>query len=520
MTQQPCSPRRTSAHGKPGFSLKPSITAPLLAASLLSGLPVQAAEEPPLGQITPNFRVLGELRGRAESFDFFKPALNPAQGVTANENSYSFGALRARLGLAMNTPWVDGLVQGQYTGLYDLPEQAFAGPPVGPLGLGGAYYKDNGSPNPGQVFLKQGYLSFKLQPMIGLPNTFFKGGRFEISDGLEYKTGDARFDFLKTTRISQRLIGPFDFVHVSRSFDGFALNYDDPALNVTLSATHPTQGGFVVDAMDEISHIDLAYGAVTSKKGALLPDTEARLFYLYYGDNRNVQPTDNRPLAQRPKLSQDALALSTIGTHFLTTQKLGPGTLDGVLWGAYQFGDWGNLDHSAWAVTPEIGYQFTEVMFKPWIRAGYFRSSGDDNAGDGTHGTFFQVMPTVRLQAKFPFYSMMNLQDVFAQILVMPTDTTRVAVDFHHLALSDSSDLFYGGSGATLRSGSFGYFGRASGGNTTVGQVVDIGVTHTLNRHFSWNVYYAHAFGSDVTRNAYQLKNDADYGFVEFTASF
>jgi (2Fe-2S) ferredoxin len=501
------------------FVFRPTVAAGL-AALLLPGLAARAAEEPPLGQITPNFRVLGELRGRSESNDFFRPALNPAKGITANGNDYTFGGLRARLGVAMNTPWVDGLLQGQYTGLYGLPEDAFAGLPVGPLGLGGAYYKDNGSPNPGAVFLKQGYLKFKLQPMMGLANTYFQGGRFEIADGLEYKTGDAKFDWLKTARVSQRLIGPFDFTHVTRSFDGFQLNYDDPNFNATFSASHPTQGGFNVHAMDQISHIDLTYGALTTKKGALLPDTEARLFYLYYGDNRGVQPVDNRPLAQRPKLSQDALAISTIGTHLLTMQKIGPGALDAMLWGAYQFGDWGNQNQSAWAVTQEIGYQFTDVMFKPWVRAGYFVSSGDGNAKDGTHGTFFTAIPTVRLQAKFPFYNLMNLQDAFVQFIAAPTDTTKVAVDFHHLALTDDSDLFYGGSGATSRSGSFGYFGRASGGNHTIGQMVDLGFTHNVSKYFSWNVYYAHAFGSDVSGSFYQMKNDADYGFVEFTTSF
>lgn len=505
-------------HDLGGFTLRP-VAAFCLMAALLPGLAV-AAEEPPLGQINENFRVLGELRGRMEGFDFFQPALNPAKGVTANQNDYVFGALRARLGVAMTTPWVDGLIQGQYTGLYDLPEQAFAGPPVGPLGLGGAYYKDSGSPNPGQVFLKQAYLKFKLQPMVGLPNTYFQGGRFEISDGLEYKTGDAKFDTLKATRASQRLVGPFDFTHITRSFDGFSLSYDDPALNVTLSATHPTQGGFNIHAMDEISKIDLAYGAITSKRGALLPDTEARLFYLYYGDDRNVQPTDNRPLATRPTLSNDALAISTIGTHFLAVHKLGPGALDAMVWGAYQFGDWGNLDHSAWAATGELGYQFTEVAMKPWLRIGYFNSSGDGSAKDGSHGTFFQVMPTVRLQAKFPFYNLMNMQDAFAQVSIAPTDSTKLSVDFHHLALNNSADLFYGGSGATSRAGGFGYFGRASGGGHSVGEMVDVGFTHTLSKNFSYNLYYAHAFGSDVTRSAYAMKNDADYGFLEFTASF
>lgn len=502
---------------------KPS-SAPLsravLATSLLCAMTAQADEAPPLGQINENFRVLGELRGRVEGFDFFQPALNKATGVTANENDYVFGALRARLGVAMSTPWVDGLIQGEYTGLYGLPEGGFAGPPVGPLGLGGAYFKDNGSPNPGNVHLKQAFLKFKLQPMIGLSNTYFQGGRFEVSDGLEYKTGDAKFDVLKTTRVSQRLVGPFDFTHATRNFDGFSLSYDDPAWNVTLTAVHPTQGGFNIHATDEISHIDLAYGALTSKRGALLPDTEARLFYLYYGDDRNVQPTDNRPLATRPKLSQDALAINTIGTHFLGVTKIGPGAVDGMVWGAYQFGDWGNLNHSAWAATGELGYQFTDMFLKPWLRVGYFRSSGDENAKDGSHNTFFQVMPTVRLYAKFPFFNLMNIQDAFAQVSIAPTASTKLSVDFHHLALSNSADLFYGGAGATSRAGSFGYFGRASGGSNSVGQLVDVGFTHTLSKNFSYNLYYAHAFGSDVTRNAYAMKNDADYGFLEFTASF
>ena len=513
-------PSHPAANRKFGGFAPRALAAICLAALFRPDSAALAADEPPLGQITHNFRVLGELRGRSESVDFFQPELNPAKGVLGNQNDYSFGALRARLGLAMNTPWADGLVVGQYTGLYGLPQHAFGGPTVGPLGLGGAYYKDNGAPNPGSVFLKQAYLKFKLQPMVGLANTYFQGGRFEISDGLEYKTGDAKFDFLKTARVSQRLVGPFDFTHVTRSFDGFALNYDAADLNVTLSATHPTQGGFNIHAQDEISHIDLAYGAVTSKRGALIPDTEARLFYLYYGDNRGLQPVDNRPLAQRPKMNQDPLAISTFGTHFLTVQKLGVGALDAMLWGAYQFGDWGNLNQNAWAVTPEVGYQFTEVMFKPWIRAGYFRSSGDGNANDGTHGTFFQAIPTVRLQAKFPFYNLMNLQDVFAQFSVAPTDTTKLGIDFHYLSLGNSRDLFYGGSGATGRSGSFGYYGRASGGHSSVGEMVDISFSHNLSKYFSWNVYYAHAFGSGVTGNAYQLKNDADYGFVEFTASF
>lgn len=496
--------------------------------ALMASGAVFAEDEPPIGQITPNIRIMGEMRARYEGYDFFQPT-NTGGAVRNNQNDYSFGAIRARLGVLATTDWLDAFVQAQYIGIYSLPEHAFSA--AGPLGLGGAYYRDSGNlANPNEVFLKQGYVNFKLQKMVGLPNMFFKAGRFEFNDGGEYKTGDAKFDGLKATRVLGRLIGTFDFSNVSRSFDGFSLNFDNPAYHATLTATHPTQGGFNVHGQDQISNIDLAYAAFTAKKGTLIPDTEARLFYIYYGDDRNaVSAVDNRTatgaratalLNQNKLLSNHNLSLHTIGTHLLGVTKVGAGSVDGMVWGAYQFGDWTNLSQSAYAFAAEGGYQFTEVMFKPWLRAGYSIGSGDTNARDGTHGTFFEIMPTVRLYAKFPFFNMMNMQDAFAQFIVAPTQTTKLGVDFHYLALAQNTDLFYGGSGATSRSGSFGYFGRNGGGSSSVGELVDVSFSHTINKYFSWSAYYAHAFGSNVVGNAYRLKSDADYGFVEVMASF
>src|SRR3712207_7868095 len=39
---------------------------------------------------------------------------------------------------------------------------------------------------------------------------------------------------------------------------------------------------------------------------------------------------------------------------------------------------------------------------KAWVRAGYFRGSGDGDAADDRHHTFFQVLPTPRIYARFP----------------------------------------------------------------------------------------------------------------------
>src|SRR5262249_252401 len=158
---------------------------------------------------------------------------------------------------------------------------------------------------------------------------------------------------------SQRLLGPFDFADATRSFDGVRGVYDTQIINVTVTATHPTQGGFNIRAQDTLKDIDVVYAAITGKRGSFLPGTEARIFYLYYHDDGAVQVVDNRPLGARPFLNAEALAIHNVGGHLLTTQPLGPGIADGLLWCDYQFGRWTNLDHRAWAIAVEGGYQFT-----------------------------------------------------------------------------------------------------------------------------------------------------------------
>jgi hypothetical protein len=464
-------------------------------------------------QLTPYLRLTGELRGRAELNDFFKPS--PALN---NNNEYVFGATRARLGLALTTPLVAGLVQAEHTGLYGLPDDAVA-VPGGALGTGALSFAEHPQTVQSDVHLKQ--LSLTLKPaLLRVPGLSLTGGRFEVSDGLEYRTGDAKFDFLKTVRISQRLIGPFDFAHATRNFDGGSVVYDRPELNLTVTAAHPTQGGFNVDAGETINGVDVVYAALTAKRGSLLPGTDARVFYLYYADDRTVQVVDNRPAAQRPFLNRRGLDIHNLGGHVLAVHPLGPGAADGLLWGVYQLGDWTTQTQDAFAVAAEAGYQWTGVPLQPWVRGGYFRGSGDDNPSDGSHGTFFNVLPTGRIYATFPFYNLMNLQDSFGQLILAPTKATRVRVDYHHLNLSESKDLFYSGSGAQDRTGAFGYAGRASNNATSLADVIEASVSQVLTPYFSWNAYYGHAFGGGVIERFFRGKPDADYAFVEFLAKF
>ena len=91
-----------------------------------------------------------------------------------------------------------------------------------------------------------------------------------------------------------------------------------------------------------------------------------------------------------------------------------------MAYGFGQFGDWQSQDQRAWAYGVELGYRLPDVWAKPWMRVGINSGSGDTNPDDDQHGTFFQMLPTAWLYAQFPFYNMMNNQDVFVQWIVDP----------------------------------------------------------------------------------------------------
>ena len=54
---------------------------------------------------------------------------------------------------------------------------------------------------------------------------------------------------------------------------------------------------------------------------------------------------------------------------------------------------------------------------RPWLRAGYLYASGDSDAADDRHGTFFQMLPSSRKYALSSVYAQMNLHDLFVQVL-------------------------------------------------------------------------------------------------------
>lgn len=474
-------------------------TAPAPAASP-SPKPVAAPAPIKLGSLT----LSGSLRARFESWDWFE--------TNAAENNYNFGAATLRLAIGQQKDSFEWQVEAAAPVLLGLPDNAVAPAPQGQLGLGGTYFAANGRQD-GSIFIKQAFIRFK--GIGGDKASSLKLGRFEFNDGTEITPADAGLATIKRDHIAQRLIGTFGFTHVGRSFDGVHFVRNAKVGNFTFVGARPTEGVFQLRGWRELD-VDFYYGSFNKALKSKTSDSDLRLFALHYHDGRRVLKTDNRPQAVRAA-DLAKIRVTTLGGHYITTAKAGAGKADFLLWGAGQFGDWGLLNQRSAAVAVEGGYQFNAKL-KPWLRAGYFHSTGDGNATDGTHRTFFQVLPTPRIYARFPFYDMVNNEDLFVQLRLKPHAKVGLRTDLHHLRLASAQDQWYLGGGAFQRA-TFGYTGRPSNGQKTLGTLADVSVDLTVTPTTTLTFYLAGVGGSAVAEKIYTGGN-ARYAYLEVVKRF
>jgi hypothetical protein len=461
------------------------------------------------------FTAAAQARLRFEAWDWFEP-----QPGVPGDNAYGYFGLVIHGVLGYDSRrWFDARVDLQNTTLLNLPEQSNAPPPAGDLGLGASYFATHQEANLSRVFLNQGYLTIKSPTR---PSIFLRAGRFEFQDGLEVMTGDPALDWLKRARLGARLVSTVGFTHSGRSLDGVWGSFDQPRFNVTALATHPRQGVFEPEGMPDITEVDLGLASVTLKPGAILSRGEFRFFYLNYGDKRSPADTvlkvDNRAASSRAADSAD-IRLHQFGLHAVKAFPLGSGEADLLFWGVLQRGDWGLLEHRGGAYSIEAGYQ-PRLTWRPWLRAGYFQSTGDDDPTDGTHGTYFITLYTARQFAQFPFYNAMNSEDLFVQLLLRPiAGKLTLRSEFHELKLTEPIDLWYAGSGAFERRGNFGIGGKPSGGTDDLARTLDFSLTWDPSPHWTIYGYVGHAWGGRVVESIYGT-TDATFAYLELTARF
>ena len=420
---------------------------------------------------------------------FFEP---PAGG---GNNEYAFAANRLFAGVQHTEPVYDLTAALQYVHFGGLPSNA-TGP--GPLGTGAVYFAHAGRSDSHQVYLR--YANVRLKRL--LPRTSIQIGRMPYASGGEAASGNPKIEAVRTQHVAARLVGEFGWSIYQRAYDGVRVDVARSRFSATGFAFHPTQGGFEDAAGLMMPGVTVLGGAATINSAAAAPAFQSQVFAYRYRDTRAVtQRPDN---SGRSATAAD-VGINTFGGAIVAAPRSRNGRQwDGLVWIAVQTGSWYEQTHRAASVAAEAGYQWAAARWQPWLRGGYLYASGDGDPSDTRHGTFFEMLPTVRQYAQSALYSQMNNTDVFAQVLAKPRPNVNVRIDWHRVGLASSRDGWYYGSGATQQHGSiFGFATRPSFGATHLATMGEGSLDYAIAPHWSVNGYVAAGRGGGVVAPAF-----------------
>ena len=162
---------------------------------------------------------------------------------------------------------------------------------------------------------------------------------------------------------------------------------------------------------------------------------------------------------------------------------------------AYQFGEVGSADISAYMLATKFGYTFKDVDWKPSVYVGFDYASGDDDATDNEVGTFNQLFPLGHA-----FYGFMdtvgrqNAIDLSTGFSFKPHKKVTVKTDLHFFWRAEESYALYNAGGGVVRGG-------AVGSSKEIGQEIDLTLVYKVDGHLSFQGGYSHFFAGDFTRD-------------------
>ncbi|MGB2691348.1 MAG: alginate export family protein [Thermodesulfobacteriota bacterium] len=422
------------------------------------------------------------------------------------DRTYDFFLVRARAYIDFNWEHVSFHVMGQGIKAFNLPEN-------GAFGAGVSYFNaSDEKSNPGNFQIVEAYIHLK-----NLRGFYFKGGRMGFKDGGQVLYKDSpTLNWIIQKRLSERLIGNWDWTLVGRRFDGGSGGYSNDIFDINLMGANVTFGGFdIPDGLwKDLDTVALFGGAFTLKKGVLLENTQFQIFNYFYFDNRTPAIT----------LAGDDLKINTTGVSMAGAYPLSSGVLDTMLWFAFQLGDFGTLDQKALAFIAELGYQFSSTPWSPWLRFGVAYASGDGDPNDSTYGTFFNLVPT---NHKWYGYAdttaFSNIIDVYNQILLTPHKKVFIGLEGHLFWLASDDEVWIGGAGP-FNDSAFGYaFRNPAPGNdieSFLGGEVDLVVSFKALEYLILEAGYSHFFGAGGVQAVFDGKDQLDWFYTQATIPF
>lgn len=428
------------------------------------------------------------------------------QQNTDTDRTYDFFLVRARAFIDFDWEHVSLHVMGQGVKAFNLPEDGVFGP--GPL----YFTASDDKTGPGNFQFVEAYLHLK-----NLNGFYLKGGRINYEDGGEVLYEDSpQLTWLIKKRLSERLIGNWDWTLVGRRFDGGTAGYANDIFNLNLMGAVVTFGGYDIDdgLWKDLDTVFVSGGSITLKKDALLKNTQFQIFDYFYFDDRTPAVA----------LAGDDLKINTAGISMVGAYPAGPGALDLMLWFAFQLGDFGVENQKALAFISELGYQFSAAPWKPWVRVGLAYASGDGDPDDSDNGTFFNMVPT---NHKWYGYAdttaFSNIIDAYTQILLKPFPVVGFDVEGHLFWLASDKEVWIGGSGP-FNDSVFGYqFRNPVEGEdieSFLGGEIDVTLSIKALDYLNFDIGYSHFFGGRGVEVVYDAEDQLDWFYAQATIPF
>lgn len=193
--------------------------------------------------------------------------------------------------------------------------------------------------------------------------------------------------------------------------------------------------------------------------------------------------------------------------------KIGSTGFDYDVEGAYQFGEVGSADVSAYMFASQLGYTFGESAYRPRAYVGFDYASGDDEAGDGDVGTFNQLFPLGHAYFGYmDFVGRQNVIDLSTGFSFLPHERVTVSLDGHFFWRANDEDALYNAGGGVVRPGS-------AGEASEVGQEIDLVVAWRVDAHLTLEGGYSHFFAGDFIEES-GPGEDMDWVYVQATYKF
>jgi len=168
---------------------------------------------------------------------------------------------------------------------------------------------------------------------------------------------------------------------------------------------------------------------------------------------------------------------------------------------AYQFGDVGSADISAWMVAGELGYAYGDD-WKTRAFLGFDYASGDDTAGDGDVETFNQLFPLGHAYLGYiDVVGRQNVIDASMGASFQPMDRLTLRAAGHLFWRASDADALYNAGGGVVRGG-----GLAS--SRYVGAELDFTAKYKLDDHTTLLLGYSHFFAGDFVEDATPAADD------------